>query len=147
MKLTKTKRYFKWIRLKVKSWFKLKGPQDGRIRRPKNLSDTEKCALDIAVKSIFDPTSYLDYDPSTDECDITVNDGTGTIYVFVEDRNLKIINTIFGYDIYINTDTEVYITSLVRKEMSKRRLAKKNAALAKVNYSLHTVLDKLNANC
>lgn len=145
MKLTKTKRYFKWLRLKTKSYFKIKGPGSERHLRPKNLSDTQQCALDIAVKSILNPGSKLYFDIQTQECYVKTEDETaGTIYVFIEERNLKIINTVFGYDIYINQDTEAYITQLFGKEMSKRRLQFKKEALSKVDFSLHKVLDKLN---
>jgi hypothetical protein len=145
MKLTKTKRYFRWLRLKTQSYFKIKGPDDKRYTRPKKLSDTQTCALDIAVKSIHDPSSKLYFDMHTQECYVkTEDEKVGTIYVFIEERNLKIINTVFGYDIYIDMESEAYITQLFSKEMSKRRAQFKKEALSKVDHSLHKVLDKLN---
>ena len=143
--LTTFKRKIKWSWLKIKSSTATKR-NDERARRPKKLTESQNCALNIAVKAIHDPASKLYYDLHTQECYVKRDDDTvGTIYVFIESANIKIINTVFGYDIYINADTENYITTVFRKEMAKRRAQFKNEALAKVDHSLHKVLDRINS--
>ena len=143
--LIRLKRKTKWVWLKVKSVGAGKR-YDERARRPKKLTDSQECALDIAVKAIHDPASKLYYDLHTQECYVKREDAeVGTIYVFIESANIKIINTVFGYDIFINADAENYITTVFRKEMAKRRAQFKKEALAKVDHSLHKVLDRINS--
>jgi hypothetical protein len=143
--LTSFKRRLKWYWLKLKYGFGSKHDEN-KARRPKGLSDSQTCALDIAVKAIHDPASKLYYDITTQECYVKRDDSeVGTIYVFIESQNIKIINTVFGYDIFINSDTENYITTVFRKEMAKRRAQFKKEALAKVDHSLHKVLDRINS--
>ena len=142
--LTKVKRRIKWVGLKIK-YSVISKRNDERVKRPNNLSESQSCALDIAIRAIHDPASKLYYDIETQECYVKREDSeVGTIYVFIESQNIKIINTVFGYDIFISQETENYITSFFRKEMSKRRAQFKREALNKVDYSLHKVLDRIN---
>jgi hypothetical protein len=145
MNLIKIRRYFKWLRLKFVKSLRFSGTLEERYKRPKNLNDIQTCSVDIAVKSIHNPNSKLYYDIVTQECYVkTEDEKVGTIYVFLESQNIKIINTVFGYDIFIDEPTESYVFGVFRKEMSKRRAQFKKEALLKVDYSLHKVLDKLN---
>lgn len=143
--LTSLKRKIKWSLLKIKYSGSVTRRED-RIRRPKKISESQNCALDIAIKAIHDPASKLYYDLHTSECYVKREDaGVGTIYVFIESLNIKIINTIFGYDIYIDSESEQFITNVFRKEMTKRRAQFKKEAMSKVDHSLHKVLDRINS--
>lgn len=147
----KIRRFFTKLRIRIIKIVDYDGSQNERKQRPdiKNLPELQACAVDIAVKTMRNPMSKLYYDLISQECYIKREDVTGNIYVFIESKNVKIIDTVFGYDIPINNRTEEYLTWVFRKELSHRRTMFKKEALSKVDFSLKTVLDKINEkyNC
>lgn len=140
----RTRRYIRYYYLKAKSVFAMKNRNEDRVRRPKRVNELQRMALDIAVKLMVNPSSKLYYDLTTQECYVKNESESGTIYVFIESGNVKIINTVFGYDIPMIMEGEQYLISVFRREMAKRRSQFKKEALAKVDFSLHTVLDRIN---
>ncbi len=138
------KRNFRWLFLKIASFFRIDGVND-KIKRPiKNISDSENIAIDITIKSILDPKSKLDYNIKTQECSVCVDDVNGTLDIYLEPRNLKIINTVFGYDVPINLQTENYISSIFVREMDNRRTKRKKYAMDRIKFSLQKVLHNIN---
>ena len=136
----KIKRWFKWLFTKARRTLKM-GNKGDRSRRPKGLNESQNLAVDIAIKTILNPSSILSYDPESQECYIESN---GTLFIFLEARNIKIINTVFGYDIPISIPTENYVTSVFRREVTKRRMKFKKAALDKIEFSLQKALNKIS---
>lgn len=112
-----------------------------KVRLPRKLSDTEKIAVSLFMRLIQDPESKLYYDIHTQEC--YVKSGDSTIYLFLEDRNLKAINTVVGYDIPLQSESEYYLSEKFRLELNKRRMIFKKEAMDKVDHSLHKTFDKI----
>ena len=146
MKLTKHNiyRHLQWICIKFLSYFIFDRSSDAKVRKPKNLNESQIMAIDITVKSILNPDSELYFDIMSQECYIKVSSPDGDIYVFIESRNIKIINTVFGYDIPVDLQTENYISSVFRREMNKRRVKFKNEVVGKIKFSLQKVLQNIN---
>jgi hypothetical protein len=105
------------------------------------LGNSEKIACEIFMTLLTDPTTKLYYDIITAECYMTNLDRS--IYIFLESRNMKIINTVYGYDTYIQMQTEIYLSDRFRKELTKRRKQFKDEAMKKVEHSLMNTLEKL----
>jgi hypothetical protein len=101
----------------------------------------EKTAYSIFMKLLLDPTSKLYYDLHTSECYIRSEDAT--LYIFLEANNIKVINSVYGYDVPIGRDLEAYLTERFRREMAIRRSKFKAEALKKIEHSLETTLEKL----
>jgi len=137
----KAKRKLKWIYTKLKRAFKI-GNKKEKIKKPKNLDDSQQMAVDITVKTILNSESILNYDPQTHEC--YIEGANGNLFIFIESRNIKIINTVFGYDIPINIPTENYVLSVFTREVTKRRVKFKKAAVDKIEFSLQKALNKIN---
>jgi hypothetical protein len=108
------------------------------------MSEAEKIAVSLFVRLMKDPESKLYYDIQSAECYIKSYDGT--IYIFLEDRNMKTINTVVGYDIQLQPETEHYLNEKFRFELNKRRILFKKEALEKVDHSLHKTFDKIIKN-
>jgi hypothetical protein len=124
--------------------------KDGRriTKRPKKMTHAEETACQIFTTVLRNKGSKLYYDIHTQECYLRSEDAA--IYVFLEARNVKIINSVFGYDVNISSELEGYLLEKFIREMTVRRKAFKNEALSKVNHSLDLTLDrvqnKLNEN-
>lgn len=118
--------------------------QSNRTRLPKNLEGAEKDACSIFLNLLKNPSSKMYYDTTTSEC--FLSDPEKTLFVFLESRNLKIINTVFGYDTPLQPETEAYLGERFTQELGKRRAQFKAEAMLKVKHSLHTTLNKLIAN-
>ena len=114
-----------------------------RLKLPKKMEDTEKTGVTIFIKLLLDPDTKLYYDIKSTECYLKSIDET--LFVFLEDRNLKIINSVFGYDIHIQQDTEAYLLEKFSNELYKRRMQFKNDAMKKVDYSLNKTIETLNS--
>ena len=135
-----TKRQRTWLSLKFSRVF----ASEKRIRFPKNMTESEKIASEIFIYLLKDHSSKLYYDIVTSEC--FISDANKTIFTFLESKNLKIINTVYGYDTYISSDTELYLSNRFRRELTTRRKMFKEEAILKVEYSLCSTLNKLKAN-
>ena len=56
---------------------------------------------------------------------------------------MKTINTVVGYDIQLQDETEQYLSEKFRLELNKRRMLFKKEALEKVDHSLHKTFDRI----
>lgn len=132
------KRWFRWIWLKILSTL---NSNDHRPIKPKKLKDSERTAMSIFLKVLFDPGTKLYYDLHTQECYLKSEDST--LYIFLENLNVKIINSVYGYDVNISRELESYLLEKFRREMAVRRQKFKSEALAKIEHSLEGTLEKL----
>jgi len=110
-------------------------------KKPKNLSETEESVFSIFVRTLNEKDSQLYIDPQTGECYLA--NSTETLIMFLEAGNVKIINTIFGYDVTISPKLSHYLAHRFIKELHKRRMAFKETALSRVTQSLDVTLSKL----
>ena len=144
MKTESLKRNFTRLRRKFTVFylrlFKIFG-QDKRVKRPKKLTESEDTASEIFLTILHNKDSKLHYDIQTQECYISSSDKT--LFVFLEAGNVKIINSVFGYDVHIRSELEGYLLDKFIREMSIRRNAFKNEVLSKINHSLDSTLSKI----
>jgi hypothetical protein len=110
-------------------------------RKPEKMTESEKTACDIFMELLHNKESKLHYDIRTQECYLSSADKT--LYAFLESRNVKIINSVFGYDVHISGNLEAYLLEKFIKEMAIRRNAFKTEVLSKINHSLDLTLEKL----
>jgi hypothetical protein len=138
-----------WLRL---NWIKRKltlkiarsfrtNAESNSVKRPRKMTRAEETATSIFISVLKDKGSKLYYDIHTQECYLRSEDAS--IYVFLESRNVKIINSVFGYDVHISGDLEAFLGEKFIREMSIRRKAFKEEALSKVNHSLDQTLDRM----
>ena len=113
-----------------------------KIRKPIRLSESESTATAIFIKILMNKGSKLYYDLETSECYIRSEDST--LFIFLESHNVKIINSVYGYDVNISNELETFLIDRFRRELAVRRRAFKKEALSKVEHSLETTLNKLN---
>lgn len=118
--------------------------RDGKtiIKKPKKITRTEESAMEIFLSVLRHKGSSLFYDIHTQECYLKSEDSS--IYVFLERENLKIINSIFGYDVNVSQQLEGFLLEKFIREMAIRRKTFKTEALSKVNHSLDRVQNKIN---
>lgn len=106
---------------------------------PKKMTSSEKMVVDIARDLIANPETELYYDPNTYECYIV----NGHYYVFIEAGVVKVINSVFGYDVHVSAQVEMYLTNEFKKENSRRRKQFKSSVEFKVDNSLAFILDEI----
>ena len=135
-KLTRAKRIFRIIYLKVIRSFK-----NSKVKKPSKLSDAESTACEIFLTILHNKDSKLYYDIRTQEC--YISSGDKTLFVFLEANNVKIINSVFGYDVHVQGELESYLLEKFITEMGKRRNAFKNEVLSKINHSLDSTLTRI----
>ena len=114
-----------------------------KVTKPKKLTEAENKACEIFLTVLHDKDSKLYYDIKTQECYISSSDKT--IFVFLESNNIKIINSVFGYDVHIKSDLENYLLEKFIREMGIRRNSFKNEVLSKINHSLDSTLSKMRS--
>ena len=136
---TYSKRFLR--KIVVKS-MRLMTPKERRAKYPKKLRDAEKIAIETFLVVLRDPQSSLYVDITTQECFLRSDDSS--IYLFLEAGNLKIVNTIFGYDISLDANSERFLSEQFKNELAKRRRQFKKEALEKVQHSLKNTFEKLS---
>lgn len=114
---------------------------DKRVRKPKKLTESENKACEIFLTVLHNKDSKLYYDIKTQEC--YIGSGDKTIFVFLEANNVKVINSVFGYDVHIKQDLENYLLEKFIREMAKRRNLFKLDVLSKINHSLDNTLSRI----
>ena len=114
---------------------------DRKIQKPKRLTEQEDTAMQIFLEILHDKESKLYYDIATHECYISSPDKN--IYIFLESRNIKIINSVFGYDVPISSPLEHYMLEKFIREMAIRRNSFKREVLSRINHSLDSTLEKI----
>lgn len=137
-KLTHLKR-----RLTV-AWYGLNAARrDQRISKPK-MTETEAQAARIWQKVVHQKESDLMYNPQTHEAYAQWDSPNGTIYLFLESGNLRVINTVVGYDIRLSAHVEQYCANIFTREVAKRRAKFRKNAESKVTHSLDSLETRLN---
>jgi hypothetical protein len=106
---------------------------------PKKMTSSEKRVVDIVKNLIPDPDTKLDYDLNTYEWDII----NGHYCIFIEAGVVKVINSVFGYDVHISPQVEIYLIDECKKEKSRRRKQFKNNVESKVDNSLASILEEI----
>jgi hypothetical protein len=107
------------------------------------MKESENTAYQIFIKVLHDPGSKLYYDLHTQECYLRSEDSS--LFLFLEAQNIKIINSVYGYDVHVSGEVEQYLLEKFRREMAIRRRRFKEEALSRVEHSLETTLFKLTA--
>ena len=125
-----------WLRL-----YKNRLTSDRRIRRPAEITNQEKTLIEIFMKVLHNPNSQLFYDIQTSECYLKSEELN--LFIFLEMGNVKVINSVFGYDVNINPNVEDFLIDRFKREMNVRRMSFKKEALSKIQHSLGTTLDKI----
>jgi hypothetical protein len=133
----KMKRLIRVFYLRILRNFK----SDKRVRKPKKLTESENKACEIFLTVLHNKDSKLYYDIKTQEC--YIGSGDKTIFVFLEANNVKVINSVFGYDVHIKQDLENYLLEKFIREMAKRRNLFKLDVLSKINHSLDNTLSRI----
>ena len=110
-------------------------------RRPKKLSYSEQSVWTIFSRILKLPETKLYYDIKTEECFLKSEEYQ--LYIFLEEGNIKIINSVFGYDVKITQELESYMIDRFTHEMAIRRGAFKAEALSKVDHSLELTVDRV----
>lgn len=137
------RRYRKLVRVYFLKSLRVFSSNDKRVRKPKKMTEAETTACEIFITVLHNKDSKLYYDIQTQEC--YISSGDRTIFVFLESRNVKIINSVFGYDVHIGSELESYLLEKFIREMSIRRNAFKNEVLSKINNSLDSTLNKMKS--
>ena len=117
--------------------------QDYRAKRPKKMSLSEEQAVRIWTKVVHQPESNLMYNPQSHEAYAEWDSPSGTVYLFLESSNLRVINTVVGYDIRLSQKVEQWCSSVFTREVSKRRKKFKRLAESKVVHSLDSLENRL----
>ena len=125
---------------KVGIWFlklfRTVSNSESKIIFPKNITKIERNAADIFFKIIKKPETELFYDILTDECYLK----SDNVYIFIENQNVKIINSIYKYDITISRELEKYLIRKFSIELNKRRICFKQEVIEKTQHSLEQIL-------
>jgi len=105
------------------------------------MSESEETAKDIFMFLLVRSETKLYYDLKSAECYIRSEDCS--VYIFLEERNIKIINSVYGYDVSISIELEAYLSRKFEQELYKRRQTFKAEALSKVEHSLENTFQSL----
>lgn len=116
--------------------------RDRRMKRPQ-MDSTEEQAVRIWTKVVHQPDSELMYNPKTHEAYAVWDSPRGTVYLFLESQNLRVINTVVGYDIHLSSRVEQWCDNVFSREVDRRRKRFKKQAESKVVHSLDSLETRL----
>jgi hypothetical protein len=125
--------YVRWSILTKYKWFK--SEED-------NLSESEKTCVSICrglirhndSKFLIAPLSGKKYIKNT----------TLDLFVILDDRRVSITNHVYHYDVKLAQRDWDRIVGMYDNKTEKIRLDLENQIKSQINYSLHTILEKVN---
>jgi hypothetical protein len=120
------------------------GHYDRKVKKPKNMTESEIQAVRIWAKVIHNKDSELMYNPKTHDAYAVWESPNGVIYLFLEKENLRIINTVVGYDVKLSVRVDHWCLWMFSREVDKRRTKFKLDAESKVIHSLDSLESRLN---
>jgi hypothetical protein len=146
----KVKSFRWWMRyrmVKIKQAVKTLAPghQTRRVSFPDKISFEEQTALRIWAMVVHQEASELMYDPQTYESYAEYQGPGGPIYLFLESRNLRVVNTVVGYDVRLSQAAELWATSVFNMEIHKRRSHFKAEVNSKIHHSLSSLEERLHS--
>ena len=115
---------------------------DRRMKRPK-MTPSEEQAARIWSQVVHQVDSDLLYNPQTQDAYALWEAPSGTVYLFLESGNLRIINTVVGYDIRLSNAVEHWCSKVFTREVAKRRNRFRLNAESKVVHSLDSLENRL----
>ena len=106
------------------------------------ITDEERFAVDISKKIILLPDTILYFTPLSEKR-IIKNDSK-QMYVVIHHRNITIINHVYSYSIYIESD-ELYgsVIDSFNQTLEKRREVIESEIKNNIQHSLKTISEKL----
>lgn len=116
---------------------------DHKMKRPQ-MTQSEEQAVRIWTKVVHHPESDLMYNPQNHEAYAKWDSPKGTVYLFLEAENMRIINTVVGYDIRLSSKVEQWCATHFSREVAKRRNKFKRQAESKVVHSLDSLESRLS---
>ena len=115
---------------------------DQKMSKPK-MTVSEEQAVRIWTKVVHHPESDLMYNPQNHEAYARWDSPNGTVYLFLESENMRIINTVVGYDIRLSSRVEQWCGIHFSREVARRRNKFKQQAESKVIHSLDSLESRL----
>lgn len=115
---------------------------DRKMKRP-TMNPTEEQAVRIWTRVVHQADSDLMYNPQTHDAYALWEAPTGTVYLFLESGNLRVINTVVGYDIRLSNAVEHWCSKVFTREVAKRRNRFRLNAESKVVHSLDSLETRL----
>lgn len=111
-------------------------PKTETTKKPQYVSKEEEQALRIWSRLVHSKSSELLYNPATSECFVEWKNGDNYVFLFLESRNLRIVNTVVGYDIPLSQSAEAWCSTIFSNEVNHRRIAFKHRAIQKATHTL-----------
>lgn len=122
---------------------RLSASNQGKYLKLPKMTLSEEQATRIWTRVVHRPDSNLMYNPQTHDCYAQWDSKTGTIYIFLEQGNLRIINTVVGYDVRLSSKVEQWCDFIFTKEVAKRRKKFRQGAESKVVHSLESLESRI----
>jgi len=136
----------KRLLVKVNRFLKYFGilPKPENTKKPQYVSKEEEQALRIWSTLVHRKSSELLYNPATSECFVEWKNDDNYVFLFLESNNLRIVNTVVGYDIPLSQSAEAWCSGIFSKEVNHRRLAFKHRAIQKATHTLDALETRIH---
>lgn len=113
-----------------------------KIDFPRKFVASEETAVKLFLAVLENPGTTLMYDTDPEEC--LLESADKTLYLFFTPSNIKIVNTVVGYDIHLQPRVELFLRQKFKAQLKKRIRIFKSEATKKVQVSLQKTLDKVS---
>jgi len=143
--MRKIKFWFTYNYRKLRIWYirNTNAVNSTKVKRPINCSPEVLTAIRIWNHVIHSKNSTLMFDPVTGESLVEYSIDNTPIYLFLESRRLRIINSITGYDVSLTESERLWCEQNFKRELHIRRLRFKTKALNKIVNTLERLERKV----
>jgi hypothetical protein len=144
--MRKIKFWFTYNYRKLRIWYirnTAMNTNSTRVKRPVNCNAEVSAAFRIWNHVIHSKNAILMYDPVTSESLVEYSIDNTPIYLFLESRRLRIINSITGYDVSLTESERLWCEQNFKRELHIRRLRFKTKALNKIVNTLERLERKV----
>ena len=127
----------RWLKYRfARAYAKL--PKSSKSFDPSQLNDEQRASVKIVKILAVQPDSEILMAPITDRYFIKNEE----IFIVIDVNRITIINSVYHYDIYVNSITTDYLVRFIRRIIERRRNLMEKEMRSKIERSLdHIVAD------
>lgn len=135
---------FKKVRKKINKYFKRRKSETPTL--PSKITHQEKQMVNIFKELLYHKNTSLEYNAKTKVMGLFLESEDVFYHIYIYDDNVRIINTVHGYDTPITKRIREYLMDYFKRKQDSNFKIKMDKANAKVNHSMDTILEKLKKN-
>lgn len=113
---------------------------------PEKMNEAQTKLIEVFKEMLYHPYSKLEYNFKTESARISYKQDDGIYYMHINEDNVRVVNTIHGYDTPISIEIHAYIMWLFYNKQNIDFTKSLKESDEKIIHSMDMILEKVRTN-